>query len=151
MYKRVVYYFINNIFYFIIFFSDLSIFATFMIILAFKISILNFAPLKMVTSIYIYCKLCGLTKFTTKKLHLFEFQVWASVAAFLAFSTLKFQTNAKTSLKPSGERIHAKNMKKWYSLVFGLWFGLSDLHWPFSIFLWSLKSKKSSIMQQWHK
>ena len=35
---------------------DLPIFAAFMIILAFKISILNFAPLKMVTSIYIYCK-----------------------------------------------------------------------------------------------
>ena len=42
MYKRdIVYYFINNIFYFVIFFSDLSIFATFMIILAFKMSILN--------------------------------------------------------------------------------------------------------------
>ena len=35
-----------------------------------------------------------------------------------------------------------KNMKKWYFLMSGLWFGLSDLHWPFSIFcgLWSIIS-----------
>ena len=50
-----VYYYINTILYFIIF-SDLPIFATVMIILAFKISILNLAPLEMVTSIDIYYK-----------------------------------------------------------------------------------------------
>ena len=41
-----------------------------------------------------------MTKFTAKNWHIFDFQVWTSVAAFLAFSTMKFQTIAKTSLKP---------------------------------------------------
>ena len=123
-----------------------------MIILAFKISILNFTPLKMVTSIYIYCKQCILTKFTTKKLLLFEFQVWASVVAFLAFSTLKFQTNAKTSLKPSSKHIHAKKILKSdislclaFDLAFPTFIGL------FHFFLWSLNYNKSSIEEQWHK
>ena len=53
-----------------------------------------------------------MTKFATKKLHIFEFQVWALVAAFLAFLTLKFQTNRKTSLKPSSEHIHAEKIWK---------------------------------------
>ena len=137
-----VYYYINIILYFK-FFSDLPIFATFMIILAFKISILNFTPLKMVTSIYIYCKQCILTKFTTKKLLLFEFQVWASVAAFLAFSTLKFQTNAKTSLKPSSKHIHAKKILKSdislclaFDLAFPTFIGL----FQFFCGLWSIIS-----------
>ena len=42
--------------YFIKTFTYLSIFATFMIILAFKFSILSYAALKMVSSIYIYYK-----------------------------------------------------------------------------------------------
>ena len=121
-----------------------------MIILAFKISILNFTPLKMVTSIYIYCKQCILTKFTTKKLLLFEFQVWASVAAFLAFSTLKFQTNAKTNLKPSSKHIYGKKKKNFLCVWLLIWSLIWDFgpSYPFSIFLWSLKSKKLTIIQQ---
>ena len=45
-------------------------------------------------------------------------------------------------------QINEKSVKFWFSMVSGLWFGLHDLHWPFSIFLRSLMSKKSSDMQQ---
>ena len=49
-------YIIIQTIYFIHFFSNFPIFATFLIILALKIFILNFAPLKRVTSNYFYCK-----------------------------------------------------------------------------------------------
>ena len=45
-------------------------------------------------------------------------------------------------------QINEKSVKFWFSMVSGLWFGLHDLHRPFSIFLRSLMSKKSSDMQQ---
>ena len=45
-------------------------------------------------------------------------------------------------------QINKKSVKFRFSMVFGLWFGLHDLHWPFSIFLRSLMSKKSSDMEQ---
>ena len=41
-----------------------------------------------------------------------------------------------------------KRIKFWFLIVSGLWFGLHDLHWPFTIFLRSLMPKKSSGMQQ---
>ena len=40
-----------------------------------------------------------------------------------------------------------KRIKFWFSIVSGLWFGLRDLHWPFTIFLRSLMPKESSSMQ----
>ena len=41
-----------------------------------------------------------------------------------------------------------KNIKFWFLVVSGLWIGLHDLRWPFSIFLRSLRPKKSSDMHQ---
>ena len=104
----------------------------------------TFWPLqKMVSGIHIYHKQCGLAKITTKNWHIFEIQVWASVGAFLAFLTSKFQTIAKTSLKPSSEHIYAKkiwnnyiHLRLAFDLAFLTFIGL----FQFFCGLWSIIS-----------
>ena len=99
---------------------------------------------KMVSANYNNFKYCGLIKFATKKLHLFEFQVWASLAAFLAFST-----NRKTSLQ-----VNTVMPKRYEKVIFPYVWPLIWPFWPslaFFNFFWSLNYNKSSNMQQWHR
>ena len=88
------------------------------------------------------------TKFRQKKLLLFDFQVWLSVAAFLAFLILEFQTKAKSSVIHPNELRYVKKIsfdfQKWlaFDLAFMTFVGL------FKVFLRFSRSKKSGTMQQ---
>ena len=90
-----------------------------------------------------------------------EHQIWTHNVAELRFAIFTYhgglfclydlgiQTKVNfPSINSKWPQIIEKSVKFWFSMAFGLWFGLHDLHWPFSILLRSLISKKCSDMQQ---
>ena len=75
----------------------LSIFEVICYILAFKIPVNGLSTQNWLLAITIYYKYCGKTIFMWKKWLQLNFQVWLSVAAFLALMTLKFWIKLKSS------------------------------------------------------
>ena len=83
-----------------------------------------------------------------KSLLSFEFQVWASLAAFLAFLTLELQTKRKTSLIPPNDPNDTKKIYKIgisyilaFHLAFATFIGLFQFFWG----PWSLRSPVARI------
>ena len=125
------------------------IFAVIWQILAFKISIFGLPNQNWVWGVYIYHKYWDKTRFRQKKLHVYDFQVRLSVAAFLAFLVLKFWKCGK--MWPSISKwtyTCQKNLKiqvrkySAFDLAFLTFVGL------FKILLRSLRCKKSGGMQE---
>ena len=118
-------------------------------VLAFKISIFGLPNQNWVWGVYIYHKYWDNTRFRQKKLHVYDFQVRLSVAAFLAFLVLKFWKCGK--MWPSISKwtyTCQKNLKiqvrkySAFDLAFLTFVGL------FKILLRSLRCKKSGGMQE---
>ena len=83
----------------------------------------------------------------TYKVAQFWFAILSCYSGLFGLYDLGIQTKVNfQSINSKWPQIIEKSAKFWFSMVFGLWFGLHDLHWPFSIFLRSLMSKKSSDM-----
>ena len=127
----------------------LLIFAVNWQILPFKISIYGMPNQNWVWGVHIYHNYWDNTSFRQKKLHVYDFQVWLWVAAFLAFLVLKFWKCSK--MWPSISKwtyTCQKNLKiqvlkySAFHLAFLTFVGL------FKILLRLLRCKKSGGMQE---
>ena len=85
----------------------------------------------------------------TYKVAQFWFAILSYYSGLFGLYDLGIQTKVNFwSISSKWPQTNEKRIKFWFLIVSGLWFGLHDLHWPFTIFLRSLMPKKSSGMQQ---
>ena len=143
------YIWINYSYFIVLLCTYLSIFAVILHVLAFKIAIFGLPNQNWLWGVYIYHTYWDNTRFRQKKMHVYDFQVRLSVAAFLAFLVLKFWKCGK--MLPSISKwtyTCQKNFKiqvrkySAFDLAFLTFVGL------FKILLRSLRSKKSGGMQE---
>ena len=119
----------------------LSIFEVIWYILAFKIPIYRLSTQNCLLGITVYDKYCVKTKFRWKKWLLLNFQVWLSVAAFLALMALEFRIKLKSCKLLPYEPNYTKKFWKFdfhkclaFALTFMTFIGLFEFFWdPWSL------------------
>ena len=123
------------------FILHLSIFEVIWYILAFKIPIYRLSTQNCLLGITVYDKYCVKTKFRWKKWLLLNFQVWLSVAAFLALMALEFRIKLKSCKLLPYEPNYTKKFWKFdfhkclaFALAFMTFIGLFEFFWdPWSL------------------